>query len=160
MQPEIEQMQYFRQGYRLYQQGDVEGSLQFFRKVIEMDDIHFSIQNVDPLYLSFYGVALAIAKKDTRNGKKLCEKALKNGQSNPEVFLNLGRVYEEIRDFRKAADTYRRGYRVHKRNTLLLESLQRVSPRGRSIVPFLPRDSFMNKYLGKFFKRLFHRPGS
>lgn len=160
MQSEIEQMQQFRLGYRLYHQGDFEGALQYFRKVIEMNDVHFSIENVDPLYLSYYGVSLAIAKKDTRNGKKLCEKALRSGSSNPEVFLNLGRVYEELRDFRKAAETYRRGYRIHKKNELLLESLQRVSPRGRSIVPFLPRDSFVNKYMGKLIRRISRRSNS
>ncbi|HPQ38976.1 MAG TPA: hypothetical protein PLV45_01255 [bacterium] len=149
---EKEQLECFQRGYRLYKRGNLGLALKNFQKAVDSNQSQFNLREKDPLFISFYGVSLARVKGDTLTGRRLCETALRNGQSYPEVFLNLGRVYEEMNEKIWAAETYRRGYRMHRDNLELLESLQRVSPR-ESVIPFLDRNNPLNKYAGKILRR-------
>lgn len=149
---EKERIECFQRGYRLYKRGNLGLALKNFQKAVDCNQAQYNLREKDPLFLSFYGVALARVKGDTLTGRRLCETALHTGQSYPEVFLNLGRVYEEMKKYERAAETYRRGYRMHRDNLELLESLQRVSPR-ESVIPFLDRNNPVNKYVGKIFRR-------
>lgn len=153
MRSEMQQIKLFHEAYEMYKNGEYSTAFQLFRKVIEMYGKDAAHQTIDSLYLSYFGVCLAIVKKDLKNGEKLCKKALRYDKSNFEVYLNLGRVYEEMQVFHKAADVYRKGHRAFPGNQILLSNLERVSPRGCDIIPFLSRNSYANKYLGKLFRR-------
>ncbi|MBN1296144.1 hypothetical protein JXA80_05140 [bacterium] len=153
MATEQEHVEYFQRGYRLYKRGNIGLAMKNFQKALDFHPSGCNLRDKDPLYLSFYGVTLARVKGDTITARKLCEAALRSGQSYPEVFLNLGRVFEEMKEYCKAADAYRRGYRMHRDNLELLESLQRVSPRRPNVIPFLDRNHLLNKVAGKILRR-------
>jgi tetratricopeptide (TPR) repeat protein len=152
MKNEFEQTQAFRKGVRLFQRHQYTDALQMFRKAVATDDITV-LRDSDPLYLSYYGVSLSLVKSKYALAEKLCRIAMKKGQDFPEVYLNLARVYEENGKRNKASEIYRMGYRRHPGKVDFLKHLQRLSPRGKVIVPFLDRDHFINKYAGLVFRR-------
>ncbi len=147
---EREQIQAFNKGFELYKRGKFTDALELFRKSVAADSVA-NLTTTDPLYLSFYGITLVRTRKNPRLGLKLCKMALKKDDNQqPELYLNLGLAFEKCGKTKKAADTFRKGYRLHPKHPQLLANLQRVSPRRTAPLPFLNRNHFLNKFLGKF----------
>ena len=144
---DYDKVQAFHKGINFYKKRNYKKALDEFRKSLACETI-LDVKNVDPLYLSYYGVTLAKVKRKLKTAQKLCRMARTRGESYPEVFINLGDVYVHSGNTVFAVDIYREGYRLHRKNIVLLTRLQRYSPRGRSILPFLSRDNFINKYGG------------
>lgn len=154
LQQDQSQVQSFQKGLRLYKKKKFSDALICFRKAIITSNIE-NLQYSDPIYLSYYGIALVMTDKNVKLGEKLCKVAVRNAPEAPEVFMNLGTVYERSNKKRRAINIFRSGYRRHKKHPDLLKSLQRLSPRQKSIVPFLDRDHIINKFTGIIFRRGF-----
>lgn len=155
----FEQNQAFNQGLALYRAEQYEAALEAFRKAVVSDSV-LDLKNSDPLLMSYYGVSLAKVQKKIDVAQKLCRQAQKRASDIPDVFFNLGEVYEAANKPTKATAVYREGYRRHPDESRFLTALERTSPRGRLPFPFLGRTHFLNKYLGllvRKFKLLFHR---
>lgn len=139
--------QAFRRGIEALQNEVYENALKEFRKAVACEDLR-NLNDVDPLHLSYYGLLLAIVKRKYDVAEKLCRHAVVIAFDKPEVYLNLGKVYELARKPDMAIETYREGYRKHYANEDLLANLQTLSPRSRNVFPFLDRDHPLNKYGG------------
>ncbi len=144
---ENDKVEAFHRGMDFYAKRNYKQALDEFRKALACDTI-LEVKDVDPLYLSYYGLTLAKVKRKLKTAQKLCRMAKSRGENYPDVFVNLGDVYVQSGRIDFAVDIYREGYRLHRRNVVLLTRLQRYSPRGRTILPFLNRDNFLNKYGG------------
>ncbi|MBN1550662.1 tetratricopeptide repeat protein [bacterium] len=148
----FEQRQAFQKGMTYFKRQQYDKALSCFRKAVACENIT-ELRDTDPLYLSYYGIALATARSKFDVAKKLCNIAVSRGKEHPEVFLNLGKVYEVSGNKTMAINTYRAGYREHNTNADLYGALQRLNPRGKSLIPFLDRDHFLNKYSGLLLRR-------
>lgn len=149
---EVAQKQAFKNGLRLYNWGQYDRALDELSRAIRLEN-RFAPENANPVLLSYYGVALSRVKKEFKTSEKWCRLALNRGQHFPEVFLNLSTVLELSGKKEQAIETLRNGYRRHSDNVVMLESLQRISPRTRVPFPFLDRNNFINKLSGKVLSR-------
>ena len=84
----------------------------------------------------------------------LCERALQVESQNVESYLNLGKVYLRAGLKIKAVETFRRGLKIDSENPEIIAELQLLGIRKKSVIPSLPRDNFLNKYLGIILSRL------
>jgi tetratricopeptide (TPR) repeat protein len=149
---EYERSQCFQRGIKLFQRSQFEAALEEFREALASEDI-LEMKNGDPLYISYYGIALARTRKRFDIAIKLGKLAIKTGEQYPETFINLAQTYEFAGQITQAIESARLGIRKHPQNIQLLEILQTLSPRGKEIIPFLDRDNTLNKYAGKIVRK-------
>ncbi len=138
-------------GYQLCRCGLYQDAMMEFRKAIKVENKP-DIQEVNPVLLSFYSFAMAHATLDFKEAIKLSRIAMNRGKQFPCTYLNMGKIYESSGNRKKAINTYRKGYREHSDNAVLLSSLQRLSPRARIFCPYLDRDHVLNKFAAAFFR--------
>jgi len=98
----------FRKGLEaLVDQNYVEAALHFRRA---MDIEHQRrIRQPDMRYLSYYGLCRATAHDKIQEGLHACKRATRVRNRDPEMFLNLGRVYLLARQKRLAYNAFRAG---------------------------------------------------
>lgn len=105
-------------------------------------------------YLSYYGLALSLAAGRTREAIEMCERALTVEFYNPDLYLNLARVYLSAGERRKAHKALCQGLRIEKRHTGLVSEMRRMGLRRRPVFGFLPRHHLLNRVTGRFSSRL------
>jgi tetratricopeptide (TPR) repeat protein len=107
-----------------------------------------NVEEIPPHYLSYFGLAMALAEKRFRNGAAFCEKAIKREYYNPVFYLNLGKVYVAGGYKRKAIDAFHNGLKIAGENIEIRVELKKIGVRHKPIIPFLPRAHVINKFLG------------
>ena len=140
---------------RLYQcarnalrQGLLTEASDLFRYLVEQCD-------TDGRYLSFHGLLLAIRDKRIAEGTALCKQAITLASCEPDMYLNLSRVYQRSGQHNNAVNALRKAVRRGARSRAVMQELQRLSPRSGGPLSCLHRDHFLNKYLGKLLARVF-----
>ena len=103
----------------------------------------------DTLYGSFYGLTLAVFKKDVDAGLKVCKAALKNDVVNPEVYWILGQVYSLNGQRTKAYKTLKDGLLIHTDCADLKTALRKLGFRKKRVFSFLTRNHSINILAGK-----------
>lgn len=103
---------------------------------------------------SYLGLAMATARAGTKEAVHMCELAVQGNAFQPELYLNLGRVYMIVGDRRRARLAFLDGLKLDREDPDLLRSLQVIGMRKVPPIPFLHRDSPINKYLGIALRRL------
>jgi hypothetical protein len=99
--------------------------------------------------LSFYGYSLALAGESTSDALRACEVAARRAFFDPDVLLNLGRVYDIVGRTTLALATFERGLKIDSRHVDLRQEIERIERRGRPVFPFLGRNHALNQMLGK-----------
>ncbi|MEE9614414.1 MAG: hypothetical protein V3W31_05595, partial [Thermodesulfobacteriota bacterium] len=119
-----------------------------FKEAIEIfeKDMCFTF---DPLAMSYYGLCLATSEKDYEQALSLCVIAKNRDPSNPDIFLNLGKVFVLCGHKEAALKAMREGLKADKTHEGLLAELQKISPRRPPPIPFFSRDNPLNRYIGK-----------
>lgn len=112
-----------------------------------------SADDIPPLYLSYLGLATALAEKRYRDGAGLCEKAIKKEFYNPLFFLNLGKVYAAGGYRLKAINAFYNGLKIDKNHSEIMAELKKMGMRREPVIPFLPRTNILNRYLGYFLHK-------
>ena len=98
---------------------------------------------------SLLGLSVAYVDRDFQRARELCESAAKQEFFNPELYLNLARVYL-IFDRRSEAMRYlRRGQMIDPGNRAIQKDLASLGRRRIPVVPFLPRRHPINRALGE-----------
>jgi tetratricopeptide (TPR) repeat protein len=117
----------------------------------------------EPILLSYHGYLGALVNKDYAHGINACLKAreivLEGAMSwreffNPVLYLNLGRTYLAAGRKEEAFEAFRTGLMYGSENEDLLCEIRDLGLRRKPIVPFLPRSSPVNKYIGKLLHNL------
>ncbi len=108
----------------------VEAALQF-RRAMDIEHQRRILQP-DMRYLSYYGMCRATAHGKIQEGLHACKRAAKVRTRDPEVFLNLGRVYLLARQKRLAYDTFQTGLDLDPDHKVLLHESGRLHNQGFS----------------------------
>lgn len=117
----------------------------------------------DPFIMSFRGYLRVAVLKQHKEGIEECKCAIasydKKGVMGREYYhnifyLNLGRAYLATGNKEFAIRYLRKGLEYDDKNSEIINELILLGVRKRPVIPFLPRDNFLNKYLGLILFRL------
>ena len=107
-----------------------------------------------PRHRSFYALALALVRGQFLGAIELARAAIRQEFYNPELYLNLARIYLAF-DFKAEAVRFlKRGLMVDPENPHLLGRLVALGVRRKPPLPFLPRTHRANRILGILQARL------
>lgn len=119
-------------------------ALKWFRKAVE--------ENKSPLACSYLAYCLAREEASYREAVAICMDAMKDEPKNPEIYLNLGRIYLLTGHKRPALRAFQLGLRYGK-NPEIVREFNRLGWRQAPPLPFLQRANPLNKMLGKIMKK-------
>jgi tetratricopeptide (TPR) repeat protein len=135
----------FKKGVRLLAESNSLGALACFEKAYILEQT--------PKIRSYLGYCIAAQRGQIAEALRLCTSAIEDEPGNPEHHLNMGRVYLSAKKKDEAIAALRKGLSVGD-NSEIKTLLQDLGLRKRPAFPFLPRDHFLNKYMGILLRRL------
>jgi tetratricopeptide (TPR) repeat protein len=103
----------------------------------------------DAAGLSYFGLCLALVKKDYKTAVELCKRAIDLEFYNGDHYANLARVYAVAGNRKKAVATADSGLKLQPENDLLRATRRALGVRSRPTVPFLDRAHPINVSLGQ-----------
>lgn len=145
-----ERNQVFQRALKAYYEGELKASAEYFRLLLKEG-------SKEPRHISYCGLVVAAAEGRVNDGKVLCELAVREAATDPEMYLNLSKVYFWNGQPYRAVEVLRKGLRMVPDDPSLRREIQRISPRSRPPVFFLHRSHPLNKYLGRTRSRLARR---
>ncbi len=131
----------FKRGLMLLRDRRPQMALPHMRRAV-------ALQENKPHYLSYLGVAIALAEKKWATAELYCRTALLMKHDEARFHLNLAQVYLSAGRWQHAVQTLKMGLQCAKRHCLLTRALCRLVVRRPPLLPFLGRKHFFNRYLG------------
>ena len=131
----------FKQGVRMLRDGQPSDALVHFRAAAVMEE-----QN--PYYMSFVGVALARAEKKWTPALKFCETALSMKRNEAQLHLNLAEVYMSAGQRGEALRTLDRALASLGRDARIQRARGKLGSRRSPVLPFFNRQNILNRHLG------------
>lgn len=131
----------FERGRAALQANDFKAAVTALREANRLAPDHAQIR-------SGLGVAIAHAERDFETARTLCESAAKQEFFNPELYLNLARVYLSVGRRPEALRYLRRGQMIDPGHQAIRDAIHDLGLRRLPILPFLPRRHVMNRMLG------------
>jgi len=145
-----------RRGVAALNAGDAEEAARWFERAITVDRQR-GMKRPRPRFVSFYGLALALAGKSRREAVQACELALARDSFDPKLHLNLARVFLLFQRTTRALEVLERGLKLHPGNVALSNLLRRADRRQPPTFPSLSRDHLLNRSLGRM-RATFRKP--
>jgi tetratricopeptide (TPR) repeat protein len=142
----------FTEGVKLLQNAYPEKALACFRRAFECDK-----QN--PFYLSFLGLSIARAEREWDQAVELCETAIQRKRGEIQFHLNLADVYTAAGRREHALYTLDKALESLGEDKRLRIARSKIAKRRTPVFPFLNRDHFLNRELGKFRHKVLKRLG-
>ena len=99
--------------------------------------------------LSYFGLALALVRKEYKPAIDLCKRAIDLEFYNGDHFANLARVYVAAGQRKKAIEIAEQGMKLTPDNDYLAEVRAWMGARARPALPFLDRTNPLNVSLGQ-----------
>jgi tetratricopeptide (TPR) repeat protein len=99
--------------------------------------------------LSYFGLSLALVRKEMKPAIDLCRRAIELEFYNGDHYANLARVYATAGNRRKAIDTAEQGLKLMPEHDYLLAVRKSFGVRSTPYVPFLDRTNPINVSLGQ-----------
>lgn len=106
-----------------------------------------------PELQSYLGFCIAAERGKITEALGLCNLALAHEPDNPVHYLNLARIYLKADKKTDTIETLRKGLSFGE-NAEIHQLLENLGMRKKSVVPFISRNNFLNKYLGLLLHRL------
>lgn len=143
----------FRKGLHALEERRFLESLAFFESALNLEE---KSGNPAPRmkYLSYYGLSLSLAAGRTPEAIEMCERALSVEFYNPDLYLNVARVYLAAGERRRAHKALCQGLRIEKGHQGLITEIRRMGLRRRPLFSFLPRDHMLNRLTGQLVTRI------
>jgi tetratricopeptide (TPR) repeat protein len=135
----------FEQGVAAFLCGDAASAHTSFERAHRRDPR-------DPRYMSWYGLTLVLVERNSNLGVVLCDQALRAG-ADPDLLLNQARVHLALNQRERTVKALKRGLELWPDHPGLLRARDTLGWRRRPVLPFLSRNSPVNRWLG----RLRHR---
>lgn len=107
-----------------------------------------------PGAMSHYALCLANVEGNYDKAISLCLLAAEKEFYNPEIYLNMGRIFLLNGQKSVAVRAFRKGLKYGDMNDAIYSEMKRLGVRRQPIVSFLPRQNVVNKYLGKLAGRV------
>ena len=142
----------FQAGQELFALKSPHKALAHFNRAVELD-------NSNPLYLSYLGLSIAAAEKKWDHAEEMCLSAVRLDRTQPQLYLNLAEFYSLAGKKADAVETLLAGMSEAGRDARLIKFLRKLGVRRPPVVPFLDRDHFVNRQLGKLRYRLLRSMG-
>jgi Flp pilus assembly protein TadD len=140
--PDLSALSEFKHGVELLRNGYPADALEYLRHASELDQRN-------PYYLSFLGVAIARAQREWQVAAKLCETALNTGRNESQLYLNLAEVYIAAGRRKDAVKLLNAGMEQCGPDVRLVCLRGKLQKRSAPVLPFLGRKHFLNRNLGK-----------
>lgn len=96
----------------------------------------YEIKPKEARFLSYYGLCIAKVEKNATKAIPLCEKAVEKNIFHADLFCNLGKVYLQKRDRKKAYNAFIKGLSIDKRNKELINELKKMGIRKQPFFTF------------------------
>ena len=139
---ELDPMAEFRAGIELLKNEYPQKALLRLRRAFECD-------KHNPYYLSFLGLAIARAQGNWEQAGELCEIAVQLRPTEIQFHLNLGEVYASAGRQEKALDKLDDALELFGEDARLRQARSKVEKRRNPLVPFIGREHFLNRQLGR-----------
>jgi Flp pilus assembly protein TadD len=136
----------FKRGVELLRNGFANEAMEYLHRAAQGEK-----QN--PYYLSFLGVSVARARKKWSAALELCEAALRLKPNEAQFHLNLAEVYVSAGRREDAVEVLDSALEQFRLNTRIKRERGKLGTRENPVLPFLARQHFLNRNLG----RLRHR---
>lgn len=105
-------------------------------------------------FRSGYALALALVRGQFLGAVELARAAVRQEFYNPDLYLNLARIYIAFNCKAEAVRYLRRGLMVDPENERLRRKLEELGIRRRPAIRFLPRGHLLNRVLGRLQARV------
>lgn len=119
---------------------------------------HFSnaakLDEKNPFYMSYLGLAMAAAQQRWEDAEDLCYTAVRMKRTQPELYLNLAEVYRLQEKRQNAVETLLEGFPLTKRDARIGKALRKYGVRRPPVFPSLQRDHILNRSLGRIRYRV------
>lgn len=139
----------FQKGLVILQDGDPVAATALFESALRLER-EKGTARPQMRYLSYYGLAQALAKKATPEAIKLCETAAEGEFFNPELQHNLGKVYLLAGKTTKALEVLDRARKMAPGNKAIRRTIADADRRGHPTIPWLNRNHPLNIMLGRW----------
>jgi hypothetical protein len=136
----------FEQGLAAFLRGDAPGAHAAFERAHRREPR-------DPRYMSWYGLTLVLVEKNSNLGVLLCDQAIRGAGADPDLVLNQARVHLALNQRERTVRVLKRGLDLWPQHAGLQRARDCLGWRRRPVLPFLSRNSSLNRLLG----RLRHR---
>jgi tetratricopeptide (TPR) repeat protein len=100
-------------------------------------------------YISFLGLSISRAQRKWEQASELCEIAVQLKPTEIQFHLNLGEVYASAGLREKALDKLDDALKLFGEDARLKRARSKVENRRAPLLPFISRQHFMNRKLGK-----------
>ena len=138
----------FRQGLAAVVDGDPKTAAEHFRNAIQIERQRH-VRRPQMRYLSYYGLTLAQANGPTQESILACETAARRDFFNPDLLLNLGKVYALAGLTTRALSTFERGLGLAPSSAPLRAELAKLDRRQTVPIRWLSRSHAANRTLGR-----------
>jgi tetratricopeptide (TPR) repeat protein len=108
----------------------------------------------DVRVLSNYGLTLVLVEGDRQRGIRFCEEAVRRGPPTTEMLVNLARALVVTRNKEQAVRALRRAQELAPNDPRVGQEFISLGLRRPPPIPWLRRESFLNKWIGKLTWRL------
>ena len=131
----------FDRGCALYEGGDPEAALPLLRRAHEVDENNARVR-------SWYGLCAGLVDRQFEEAVALCQSAAKQEFFNPDLYLNLARLYLGFGFKAEGVRYLRRGLMIDPGNVAITSAMRELGDRGAPVLGFLPRRHPVNRWLG------------
>ena len=138
----------FRRGLASLVDGDAAAAAAHFQTAI-LTEVQHGVKRPEMRYLSFYGLSRAQSQGITPQAIQACETAARRDAFNPDLFLNLGRVYLLAGKTTKALAAFERGLEAAPTHKGLLAERVKIDRRQPPPLSIVSRAHPLNKMVGK-----------
>jgi Flp pilus assembly protein TadD len=132
----------FKHGVALLRNGRPGEAVEYFRRAVEGE-------KHNPYYLSFFGVSVGRSLRRWDTALELCQRALRLKRNEVQLYLNLAEIYVSAGRREDAVLTLDTALRYCGSDARVRRARSRLGKRGSAVLPFLARQHFLNRNLGK-----------
>ena len=127
---------------------DYKAAEREFNQVLKSIDEHHESYNKVASYLGLAQVLIS-----DRNGLLLCRDAASSEVLDGDVFLHLACAEWHADNRKRAVDAIIHGRKIDAEHQQLIRACELLDSRRRSVFPFLDRQHFINRSIGRLMRR-------
>jgi Flp pilus assembly protein TadD len=131
----------FDQGIEALESDRACEAVALLREANELEPDHAQLRSV-------LGLAIARGENNFAEARRFCESAAKQEFFNPDLYLNLAKIYLCFGRRSEALRYLRRGQMIDPGHSDIRGMIKSLGKRRLPIVPFLPRRHALNRALG------------
>ncbi len=102
----------------------------------------------NPFYRSYFGYCLGQVEGDFDRAVHFCRQASDSRPFDPDLHVNLGRVYRLKGDRAAAHRAFSQAWHLCKGHPTAAAELARMGVRRPAVIPLIPRSHWCNRWLG------------